>query len=246
MSNKNNLLIQFWFSFILFLVILFVSNGVFTRSFSFSGFNYTGKHSAPTIIKHSPKEKHLQGKEIKIKFQMKVNSVTNYDNVFQTASGNFGIRMELGGSTEKSLGMVIGKKKARFKGFLLSNNLSPGKWHDILVQITSDQKVTVYLDNVLAIDEACSKLSYDLSDIAIGTGFSRSRPFDGEIRDFSINGKYSYKLFPLFISILLQLFAGIFFIFSLFSVKDKIAELLRLLKLDRFKKSFFIISASIR
>lgn len=215
MPNKNILLTQLWFSFILLMIAFFVSSGVLTREFGFSDFNYTGKYSTPITIWQSPEIKYLQSKEIKIKFRMKVNSVANYDNVFQTASGNSGIRMELGGSAEKSLGIIIGEKSTGLKGFLITRDLSLGEWHDIFVHTTPNKRITIYLNNVLAVDEVCDEISYDLSDIVIGTGFSRTRPFDGKIRDFSINGKFFYTLFPWITCLLLRLLSGTFFIFSL-------------------------------
>jgi len=231
MPNRNILLTLFWFSFILLVTVFFVSNVVLTREFTFSGFNYAGKYSHPITIGKFPEVKHLQSKEIKVNFRIKVDSLSNYDNIFQTAAGNAGIRMELGGSGARSLGMVIGDKSAGLKGFLITKDLSFGKWHDISLQISNDKRIMVYLDNVLAVDEVSDTVTYDLSDIVIGTGFSRTRPLDGEIRDFKINCKLFYKLFPWGIAFLVQLLSGVLFILSLLLVKARIAGFLKTFKI---------------
>jgi len=227
MAHKTILQTQFWLSCIFLAAVLLVSNSVFTREFRFAGYNYAGKYSTPTVIGSSPKVKHLYDKKIEIRFRMKVNSVGNFDNVFQTAPANSGIRMELGGSSGKSFGLVIGDKKKDCRGFLITSNLILGRWYDVRVNIDRNKDIRVYLDNIAVIDESLEEINYDLSDIVIGTGFSRTRPFDGEIKDFSISGVLFYRLLPVTALLLAQLLAGLLFLISLFLVRMQAAVIFR-------------------
>ena len=52
----------------------------------------------------------IKVEEVDISFRMKIYEIDNFNNVFQTAPGNFGIRMEL--SQPNIFGLVIGYKNA--------------------------------------------------------------------------------------------------------------------------------------
>lgn len=148
-----------------------------------------------------------QDKEISINFEMKAYSISDWNNVFQTAPSNSGIRMEL--SKPDAVGLVIGtNNKEGYRGFHLGQILF-NQWHKVEIKINRDKRLRAVFDDktILDVDPA---FDYDISDIAIGTGFNKLRGFQGEIRNFSIEYKLCQRVFifdriVLFANILLVL-----------------------------------------
>ena len=128
-------------------------------------------------------------KEIEISFNAKVNSISGWNNIFQTAPANYGIRMEL--AEPSTLGLIIkNKNKDGLRGFYVTQALQLGKSHLISVKIDMNKHLTVLLDNENVLDVVDPNIDYDISEIAVGSGFSKSRPFDGELSNFEV--KYSF------------------------------------------------------
>lgn len=124
-------------------------------------------------------------KEINISFYAKVKSISGWNNIFQTAPLNSGIRMEL--SEPSTLGLVIkSKNKEAFRGFYLTRELQLDKWYFVDLKININKHLIVLLDNKTVIDEVDPNFDFDISEIAVGSGFSKTRPFDGEISKFEI------------------------------------------------------------
>jgi hypothetical protein len=123
-------------------------------------------------------------KSFNILFGFKANSLEDYPNILQTAALNSGIRLEL--TQPSTLQLIIGGTR----GMLVTDKLTPGKWHEIEMDISRAGHVLVSIDGITAIDET-RQLQYKVDEILIGSGFSETRPFVGEIEIDSI----SYKSF---------------------------------------------------
>lgn len=121
-----------------------------------------------------------------IHFSFKANSLADYPNILQTAALNSGIRLEL--SKPSTLTLIIGGTD----GMVLTDKLVPRKWHEIKMDISRTGHVLVSIDGITAIDET-RKLRYKVDEILIGSGFSETRPFVGEIEVDSISYKSTFK-----------------------------------------------------
>jgi len=131
-------------------------------------------------------------KETTIRFKAKIHSVVGWDNLFQTAPVNFGLRMEL---NKTKLGLIIGDAGPNgFTGINILPQVQMDKWYDFCIKAGWDQRIQVSIDGVNVYDRVIEKMCYDLSHIAVGTGFSQTRPFYGEIKDFEI--KYRCFIVP--------------------------------------------------
>jgi hypothetical protein len=126
-------------------------------------------------------------KQVEISFRILVRSIGRFDNAFQTASANDGIRMEL--SPPAKMALVVrarGGMQLKPRGFHLTQSFLLNEWYSVRILVDRDNRMRAWLDDVLVLDIKDVRWKYDLSDIAVGTGFSRTRPFDGEIADFTI------------------------------------------------------------
>jgi hypothetical protein len=123
--------------------------------------------------------------EFSVSFRMNVSKADNYSNVFQTGPGNTGVRMEL--VHPSLLGVIVGARNSQgFKGFLVTKSLELDSWHSVRLSIDKRTRLKVFLDGVKRIDASGEPLKYAVSDIAIGTGFDKTRPFNGELADFNL------------------------------------------------------------
>ncbi len=153
-------------------------------------FNSESTDPALSAIKEFSEESGAGIKELAIKFKMRVISIHNWNNIFQTAPYNKGVRMEL--SDPAGLGLVVGDgTETGLRGYKISGPLELNKWYSVSVNIDVDKRIKVFLNDELILDIVDEKIAYDITSIAVGTGFSKTRPFFGEIKDFSIK----YKLF---------------------------------------------------
>ncbi len=125
-------------------------------------------------------------KELTISYYVKVNAISGWNNIFQTAPLNSGIRMEL--SEPSTLGLVIkNNNNEGYRGFNVTDKLQLNRWYFVKVKIDTNNHIIVILDNETIIDAIDPGIDYDISEIAIGTGFSKSRPFNGELSKFNIS-----------------------------------------------------------
>jgi len=85
------------------------------------------------------------------------------------------------------LGIAIGDgSETGFRGYPLNTILDINKMYKINVAINRHKRITVKINNKKMLDLYEKDLNYDLSDIAVGTGFSKLRPFHGQISDFNM------------------------------------------------------------
>ena len=156
-------------------------------------------------------------KDIEIDFKAKVYSIGEYNNIFQTADRNQGIRIEI--SKPGTLGLVIGDEK--ITAVVLTDSLKLDKWYEISIKIDKFGKLDVLIDSIKVASLFLDPIDYKLDSVAVGTGMSKSRPFDGKIENFRIQGKSFIKqrgviLYTFYLANLLECF--FILVFSIFAV----------------------------
>lgn len=181
-----------FFLFIFNLVAILVFNGLdlkfkLINTYSSSKLNYdsVSQDSKPSVFKEFKEAQPGTQKEIRIKFRVLVNSIGEYNNVFQTSAENQGVRLEI--SKPGNLALVIGDKK--IVGVLLTNSLKLNRWYDIFISIDRSGALKAKIDGNQVARAALDTSDFRIDDVAIGTGFSKTRTFDGKIDDFSISYK---------------------------------------------------------
>lgn len=131
-----------------------------------------------------------QRKEVDIRFRVKVRSIDNNNNVFQTDIDNRGIRIEL--ANPGVMALVVGDgTDVGYKAYICTDTLVLGRWYDVRVNIGNQSLIKVYINSINTIKVYDPAIRYSVRDIAVGAGYGRSRVFNGEISDFSL----TYKLF---------------------------------------------------
>lgn len=126
-------------------------------------------------------------KEIHIAFDFRIDGITEYNNLFQTADANNGLRMEL--SQPNKLWLLTGLRSDPpndLVGFEIGSDIELDKWYQIKIDVSKYHMVEITLDDNIVFRRITDKMKLEVSNIAVGTGFSRSRLFEGGIKDFSI------------------------------------------------------------
>ncbi len=170
------------------------------KKVSMTGINFANR--TPDTSLSSLKEFSESGspvaKELSISFDMCYDALWNHNNLFQTAPFNSGVRMELSEKEPASIYLIVGESKssAGFRSFKLADGVLSSGWHSVSVNIDRTNRVRGYFDGKKAIDARDKNLSYLISEIAVGTGFSKSRRFDGSISNFNLEYLYLREVFP--------------------------------------------------
>lgn len=107
-----------------------------------------------------------------------------YNNLFQTAPENEGLRLEWTTLGARPLALVAGTEQGLY-GLDLGFTPVLNRWHKARIEMRGT-RLTVWLDDVLRTQTDVPGLNPKFTDVAAGTGFSRTRPFQGEIKDFSL------------------------------------------------------------
>jgi peptidoglycan/LPS O-acetylase OafA/YrhL len=129
-------------------------------------------------------------KETKISFSMLINKLNNFDNSFQTADINKGIRMEI--SQAGKIGLIVSQgDNNRFRGFPLIDNATVNTWYDFYITLDKENHIIVKVNDVEVINEIDKTLQYDISKIVVGRGFDDTRIFNGQIKNF----EFEYTLY---------------------------------------------------
>ena len=150
-----------------------VSKGVEVASLSWESPAKDGSIREPIRYKETDKARY---KYFHIHFSFKANHNEGHPNILQTASSNSGIRLELG--KPSVLALIVGRAE---DSFVLTQALTLGAWHEVSIDISSNNHLRVTVDDILVVDQS-RRLDYQIDDIAIGSGFSATRPFNGEIK----------------------------------------------------------------
>ena len=157
------------------------------RSEELRGLAYDNRASDESLkaVKRYEETASAKLSEIDISFEMKVYRIAAYGNVFQTAPLNGGIRMEL--SEPNTLVMIVGAAGGNaWTPLIVSRSIQPNRWYHVRLSLDRHQELRAYLNGVLVVKEISASLVPAVTDFALGTGYSRSRFFDGAVRDFSL------------------------------------------------------------
>ncbi len=158
------------------------------KSFQIGNINYNGAVGAKRIYLHA-EDASSDLKSIDLTMSVEASSIHKYDNFFQTAPLNKGLRLEL--SKPSNLVLIAhAKNDSGYRPYLLTSNFRLNRWHKLSIKIDPQNHITIYFDGQLNASEMAPDLAYDISDVEIGAGFDTTRPFYGQIKDASI----SYQL----------------------------------------------------
>lgn len=156
--------------------------------------------------------------EVRVSFKMLVYAISGYNNIFQLAPDNSGIRMEL--SKPATVGVLVGyNDKSKIKGFTLTDSLRLNQWYQFTLNLDRNKRLKMTLNGeIIGNFEPDQGLNYKISDIVVGAGFSKLRKFDGKINDFSINYQLLVKRHPLsrFIILNIKYLFGFVMLLTLF------------------------------
>ncbi len=126
----------------------------------------------------------LTRRSFHISMTFAARSFDGYPNAFQTAPGNDGIRLEF---FPGIMGLIVATYDTKWQFIPISSSIVPNTSHTIDINIDEQDRIRVILDGKVAVDEVIPELSYRLSDIVVGSGFSKQRPFVGQIQDASVS-----------------------------------------------------------
>jgi hypothetical protein len=161
------------------------------KSNTISNIQYNSSATDPLLsrVKEYSESENASLVETTIQFKMKAQELSDYGNIFQTSAANSGIRMEL--LPTGSFGMAIGAGiETGFKGYTLIPNVQKGQWYTVRVAIDKKRNIKAYINNQKTLDVSDPSIVYFIDDIAIGTGFSKTRRFHGEITDFTLQYRF--------------------------------------------------------
>ncbi len=144
--------------------------------------------TGPVSVKEIKRSLELNSLDISFEFSTQ-EPTFSYGNLFQTGDSIDAIRMEL--QPPSNLVLVLGDGKL----FPLSNIIQIGKYHDVQLKYDRDRflKVSVDKTEVLNItDKGVLAGKFDISNMVVGSGLARQRTLIGSVKDFNLNGAYSY------------------------------------------------------
>jgi len=150
--------------------------------------NSGSRNTGPVFVKEIKHPLELNSLDISFEF-MTQESTFSYGNLFQTGDTLDAIRMELQPSS--NLVLVLGDGKL----FLLSNSIQIGKYHGVRLKYERENFLKVFVDEteVLSVtDKGLLAGKFDVSNIVVGTGLARQRALVGSVKNFNLNGAYSY------------------------------------------------------
>lgn len=157
-------------------------------------------------------------KELTLAFRMKPADLF-YDNVFQTAPGEQGVRMELYSETGRrgNLFLYISSEDGSLSGYLLRGRVKTGRWYSVALKIHKNKRISVSVNGLPVLNRREGAIVYNISDIAVGTGCSKSRNFQGEIRDFSVEYTFYRRIGGIDAAVfILKLLSFLFFCYMFF------------------------------
>jgi len=162
--------------------------------------NFDSRSNDPKLnsIKSYSEQSNADIKDISIHFTMKIRSAASAGDVFQTAPLDRGMRLEL---QNGELNWIINTKSNNPQSFTLIKAVQPNVDYPITLSIDRNNKLTLMIgsESGEGIDDI---LHYEISDIAIGTGFGKLKPFDGVISDFSMEYSLYDPVKPGFYSVI--------------------------------------------
>ncbi|MBQ2644777.1 sulfatase-like hydrolase/transferase, partial [bacterium] len=174
-------------------------------------------------------------KEIDISFDFKIDHINQWDNIFQTADVNNGIRMEL--DKNGYAGLVCLKKSSvkKMLGFDLGK-FEKNKIYKVRIIKNAGKNLKISLNN-----NSFKTLNYvsddfEVNNISVGQGFDNTRTFNGQIKNFKV--KYKCKISSEYKKNIFQFLSLISFITFILTLLIKI---IKSVKINQEKYSFKIL-----
>ncbi len=210
----ENLLLFVLCSFLLFIYIKDRNEYQGWRSDNYEVYQHQKNIDSPIIIK----------KDISIKFTFFINNKKNisdktlYENIFQTADYNSGIRVEIAKRKNgNTWGLIYTNTLGKMVGVSLGDAPSVSVWHTMEIKYNQRRdRLKIYVDDIVVKDISNCDIKLDFSNPIIGNGFE-TRYFNGLVKNFSIQTSGVTKKQIIMKYIILALIAGII-IFKLIRV----------------------------
>ena len=125
-----------------------------------------------------------QDAEISVEFRYD-NLHEEFENIFQTAAGNNGLRFELTTVGMNGNGGLVFMQNNKEDVISIGALPLPKIWHTLETKII-DNTLAVYLDGALVGEKKIDSSQVLFNDVAFGTGFSKERSFSGEVKNFNV------------------------------------------------------------
>ncbi len=136
--------------------------------------------------------------QINFLFKMPENGLkSEYENIFQTADLNNGLRMEV--SKKSGVIALIYNSGDRDNKVLTSivlidhAEIDTAVYHNVAIQIKNGTVININIDGQ-AVRRAIDPNCIELSRILVGQGFDNSRKFSGIIKNFKLKARCYYKI----------------------------------------------------
>lgn len=162
------------------------------ESFDLTGINYDGRAVKEPLFSVRRLLEYKSGnvKSIELSFDLKAFSLNSRDDnasydLFQTAPLNEGLRLEFARPGTLAL-IAATDQPPGYKVYVISSALDLDKWHHFYLNVDPSDRIIIRFDGVRIVDAPDIELAYKVSDVAVGSGFSLRRPYNGEIHSASI------------------------------------------------------------
>jgi hypothetical protein len=153
------------------------------RVFQASAISYDSSQRAAPVELRNTVNSPVKSVEIVLRFRTR--SAANYGNLFQTAPLNSGLRLEL--PRPGVLALIVGAQTSMgYARYYFTKPFADGRWHSFRVSIDRHNRIRAWIDGTKSTDQTNERLRYRITDIVFGSGFSKTLPFNGQIRDAGI------------------------------------------------------------
>jgi hypothetical protein len=123
---------------------------------------------------------------IKLTLRFRVDDTDGYPNLFQTAPFNYGMRLEVSGSTAAIIVPDSVLAGDGLRVFVLTTRLKKGMWYTLNIEAFNASHIRATLNGALMLNESVPGLAMQTSQILVGGGFDSTRSFRGSIKDISL------------------------------------------------------------
>lgn len=128
------------------------------------------------------------------KLRIKAANLSNWQNIFQTADFNSGIRIEI--NEFGQVGLIIGKKVDGFAVVTGDKALETDKWYTLLVQVGREYGASLKIDNGIT-SYAREEVEPKCNRLLLGIGYDSTRKFNGQA-SVVITSALNRKMIPTF------------------------------------------------
>ena len=131
---------------------------------------------------------------ISLRLDFYVEHQGDHQNIFQTAPGNEGLRLEI---TDNNATFVIADRSSPngIKIFTLSTDINRNQWYELHIWCKNGEYFSATFNGKHIIDYKSTGIELNGSEVLIGQGFDQSRKFQGLIKNIFFEiGKYSGRV----------------------------------------------------